>query len=73
MVVKDEIKQEVICYIDKLEITYKNHFGMYRKELKKIRDKYIYKDIGFYELKSDVEVINKFRENLSFYKNFFGE
>jgi hypothetical protein len=52
---KDKLKIEVISIIDKLE----NYFdsSIYRKELKMLRLKYIYKDISNQELLKDIKYL----------------
>ena len=52
---KDKLKIEVISTIDKLE----NYFdsSIYKKELKMLRLKYIYKDISNQELLKDIKYL----------------
>lgn len=73
MIVKNEIKSEVIGYIDQLNEKVKQvpHFENDEKRLQKFRDKYIYKDIGFNELKSDVDQINSIKDQLNFWIKFW--
>ena len=73
MIIKDEIKKEIIEYIDKMEVQYEGHLKQYSKELKKYRDKYIYKDIGYYECKNDVELINHIKKQVHLYKKLWEE
>jgi hypothetical protein len=70
MVIKEQIKTEVINYIDELNKLPK-YSDSYSKRLRQYRDKYIYKDIGFNELKSDVNEINSIKEQIVFLKNFW--
>jgi hypothetical protein len=74
--INNEIKKEVIDYIDNLtEPTnkLKSSFFQERERLNKLRDKYIFKDLGYNELKYDVEEINKIKEQIKFLINFWDE
>jgi hypothetical protein len=74
--INNEIKKEVIDYIDNLtEPTnkLKSSFFKERERLNKLRDKYIFKDLGYNELKYDVEEINKIKEQIKFLINFWDE
>lgn len=75
MKIKDEIKLEVIDYIDKLneKVNTVPHFDTDKLRLQKFRDKYIFKDIGFNELKNDVEQINSIKDQLNFWIKFWNE
>lgn len=74
--INNQIKKEVIDYIDNLtEPTnkLKSTFFQERERLNKLRDKYIFKDLGYNELKYDVEEINKIKEQIKFLINFWNE
>lgn len=73
MIVKDELKLQVIDYIDKLseKVNTVPHFDTDKVKLQKFRDKYIYKDIGYYELKSDVDQINSIKDQLNYWIKFW--
>lgn len=74
--VKNELKKEVIDYIDNLtESTngLKSTFFDKREKLNKLRDKYIFKDFGYNELKYDVEQINNIKEQIKFLLKFWDE
>lgn len=73
MIIKDEIKKEIIDYIDRMEVNYKGYTKEYSKELKRFRDKYIYKDIGYNECKKDVEIINHIKKQVESSKIFWEE
>lgn len=73
MKIKDEIKIEIIDYIDNMEVKYDGYIKEYSKELKKFRDKYIYKDIGYNECKNDVETINHIKRQVEWSKKFWEE
>jgi len=72
--VNDELKKEVIDYIDNLtEPTNKLKATLFseREKLNKLRDKYIFKDLGYNELKYDVNEINRIKEQIKFLINFW--
>jgi len=74
--VNNELKKEVIDYIDDLyKPTNKLKATLFseREKLNKLRDKYIFKDLGYNELKYDVEQINNIKEQIKFLINFWGE
>lgn len=74
--INNELKKEVIDYIDNLyEPTneFRLTFFQQRQRLNKLRDKYIFKDLGYNELKYDVEQINKIKEQIKFLINFWNE
>jgi hypothetical protein len=74
--INNELKKEVIDYIDNLtEPTnkLKSTFFQERERLKKLRDKYIFKDLGYSELKYDVQEINRIKEQIKFLINFWNE
>lgn len=74
--INNELKKEVIDYIDNLtEPTnkLKSTFFQERERLKKLRDKYIFKDLGYNELKYDVNEINRIKEQIKFLINFWDE
>lgn len=74
--INNELKKEVIDYIDNLtEPTnkLKSTFFQERERLNKLRDKYIFKDFGYNELKYDVEEINRIKEHIKFLINFWDE
>lgn len=73
MTIKDDVKKQIIDYIDAVESNYEGYVKQYSKELKKYRDKYIYKDIGYNECKKDVEVINHIKKQVAFSKLFWEE
>jgi hypothetical protein len=73
MTIKDEIKMEIIDYIDKIQVNYKGYTKEYSKELKKFRDKYIYKDIEYNECKNDVDTINHIKRQVELSKIFWEE
>lgn len=73
MIIKDEIKKEIIDYIDRIEVNYKGYTKQYSKELRKFKDKYIYKDIGYNECKKDVEKINHIKKQVELSKIFWEE
>jgi hypothetical protein len=74
--INNELKKEVIDYIDNLtEPTnkLKSTFFQERERLNKLRDKYIFKDLGYNELKYDVNEINRIKEQIKFLINFWDE
>jgi hypothetical protein len=74
--INNELKKEVIDYIDNLsEPTnkLKSTFFQQRERLNKLRDKYIFKDLGYDELKYDVEEINNIKEQIKFLLKFWDE
>jgi hypothetical protein len=74
--VNDELKKEVIDYIDNLIEPTKKLKGILfseRQKLNKLRDKYIFKDLGYNELKYDVNEINRIKEQIKFLINFWAE
>jgi hypothetical protein len=74
--INNELKMEVIDYIDNLtEPTnkLKSTFFQERERLNKLRDKYIFKDLGYNELKYDVNEINRIKEQIKFLINFWDE
>jgi hypothetical protein len=73
MIIKNEIKKEIIDYIDQMEVQYEGYIKQYTKELKKYRDKYIYKEVGYYECKSDVDAINQIKRKADLSKMFWEE
>ena len=56
----DKVKMKVITYIDKLQPKLKG--TIYHGELLSLRKKYIYKDISFDELKTDVGYLKGVRK-----------
>jgi hypothetical protein len=74
--VNNELKKEVINYIDDLiKPTSKLKATLFseREKLNKLRDKYIFKDFGYNELKYDVDQINNIKEQIKFLINFWDE
>jgi hypothetical protein len=71
MIIKDQIKKELIDYIDDMSINYNGYIKSYSKELNKIREKYIYKDIEYYQCKSDIDKINQIKRQLAFMKELW--
>lgn len=70
MIIKDEIKMEVIEFVDNLNSHYDGFLKQYTKELKRIKEKYMYKDIEYHECKKDVDTINQIKKDLKFWKEF---
>lgn len=50
------MEKEIISIIDKLLEQYKEN-PIYRKDLKFLRNKYIYKEIGLTEMKKDIQFL----------------
>jgi hypothetical protein len=76
MKIQDELKKEVIDYIDNLNKStedLKLTFFQKREKLIKLRDKYIFKDIGYNEFKYDVNEINSIKEQIKFLIEFWNE
>jgi len=71
MIVKENVKKEVISYIDTLDSNYPKYSDRYSKELKRYRDKYVYKDIGINEFIDDVNKINTIKNEVVFLKSFW--
>ena len=74
--INNELKKEVIDYIDNLsEPTnkLKSTFFQQRERLNKLRDKYIFKDLSYNELRYDVEEIDNIKEQIKFLLKFWDE
>lgn len=59
--IEEKLKKKVISYCDYLlEKRWKN--TIYKYDLTRIRNKYIYKDICYNELRNDVELLKEFKK-----------
>lgn len=59
-------KQKVIFYINEIEDKFK-FSKTYFKELKSLKDKYIFTEINYSEFKKDVEYLKKIRDIIWFW------